>query len=80
MATPQMPKPMPSASSRGRSWSDPAHVNSELESGEVQGKPQPSLRFSNVVYIRAGLPKLEASPVVFVFLQQLVTEWQVRLY
>lgn len=34
---------------------------------------------SNVVYARVSFAKMDASPVVFVFLKQLVTEWQVCL-
>lgn len=33
---------------------------------------------SNVVYVRVSLKPVDASPLVVVFLQQLVTEWQVK--
>jgi hypothetical protein len=41
-------------------------------------KPAVDVGVSNVVYVRVGVKPVDASPLLFVFLQQLVTEWQVR--
>lgn len=43
----------------------------------LPGAPRMELGLSNVVYIRVTMRPLDVSPLVFVFLQQLVTEWQV---
>jgi hypothetical protein len=42
-------------------------------------KPAVDVGVSNVVYVRVGMKPVDASPLLFVFLQQLVTEWQVRV-